>query len=165
MRGFVDNAKRCKQKNDMESFVNCMPYCILFLLYFDVLTSYWLCLLCNQCIVMIKTLYSLETFWNDTELYGINASIMQRQAGSPSSRVLIICPTDCNGSRLHLFVVILVQIASSRCYDLCSFIWHVYQMYIRMIRHTSLHTTHAWVCADWITILQKFTKLKDLPSL
>ena len=42
---------------------------------------------------------------------------------------LIICPTDCNGSRLHLFVVILVQIASSRCYDLCSFIRHVYQMY------------------------------------
>ena len=40
MRGFVDNAKRCKQKNDMESFINCMPYSILFLLYFDVLTSY-----------------------------------------------------------------------------------------------------------------------------
>ena len=28
------------KKNDTESFVNCMPYCILCLLYFDVLTSY-----------------------------------------------------------------------------------------------------------------------------
>ena len=32
---------------------------------------------------------------------------------------------------------------------------------VRTIRHTSLHTTHAWVCANWITILQKFTKLKS----
>ena len=28
------------KKNDMKSFVNCMPYCILCLLYFDVVTSY-----------------------------------------------------------------------------------------------------------------------------
>ena len=89
---------------------------------------------------------------------------MQRQARSPSSRVLIICPTDCNGSRLHLFVVILVQIASSRCYDLGSFTLTCLSN-VRMTRHASLHTTHAWVCAPWITILQQFTKLKDLPSL
>ena len=77
----------------------------------------------------------------------------------------IICPTGLQRFRLHLFVVILVQIARSRFYDLCCFFYMSIKCTVRMIRHTSLHTTHAWVCANWITILQKFTKLKDRPSL
>ena len=159
MRGFVDNAKRCKQKTDMESFVKCVCYILMFKILLTVV-------LCNRCIVMIMNLYSLlETFWNYyTELYGINASIMQRQARPPLSRVLIVCPTHCNSSRLHLFVAILVQIASSRCYDLCSFIWHVYQM----CAWHGIHLYTQLICMGLCGLDNHFTtimKLKDLPSL
>ena len=83
MRGFVDNAKRCKQKTAMESFVNCVCYILMFKILLTVV-------LCNRCIVIIMNLYSLlETFGNYyTELYGINVSIMQRKARPPLSRVI-----------------------------------------------------------------------------
>ena len=100
-----DVNKKLTWNQCMESFVNCVCYILMFKILLTVV-------LCNRCIVMIMNLYSLlETFWNYyTGLYGINASIMQRQARLPSRRVLIVCPTHCNSSRLYLFVAIFVQI-------------------------------------------------------
>ena len=159
MRGFVDNAKRCKQKTDMESFVNCVCYILMFKILLTVV-------LCNRCIVMIMNLYSLlETFWNYyTELYGINASTMQRQARSPLSWVLIVCPTHCNSSRLHLFVATFVQI--KQAVDVMIFAV-LFDMSIKCVHDTAFITTHN-LCMGLCGLDNHFTtimNLKDLPSL
>ena len=86
-------------------------------------------------------------------LYGINASTMQRQARSPLSRVLIVCPTHCNSSRLHLFVATFVQI--KQAVDVMIFAV-LFDMSIKCVHDTAFITTHnlcMGVCAAWITIL------------